>query len=151
MSARLVAFRERLLRQYFGASATTFARMKPTDVERLLSDDTLRRLNQIHMAARELGHTQPNQVRIKLESLFITPCGLLYAAELETPSRRPLYYLATPKALFDEFADRVGSTTLPPNSAAVIDRRVARELVFPWPLDATLRRTLDSQPVLRAG
>lgn len=152
MSAKVFDFFDEVLRQFFGTDVESFARMRRADVEQLLSDDTRRRLTQIQSAAMELGQEAPgDRMHIDAQRLLITPHGLLYAAELSGTSHRPLCYFATPPALFDDIVDGVGATPRQAGWVVAVDRRVARELAFPWPLDAGLRRTLNAEPVLRAA
>lgn len=151
--------------------------MSRADLERLLTGDTRRRVVHARAAAVEWASTEIiGTVEIISERLLITPLGLLYDARLSgsapgaprrpTPhlsreptdaagqhasSRQILYYLATPPALLDPIAERVGVTRLPQGSAAAVDGRFGDDLVFPWPLDAALRRTLDAHMILRLG
>ena len=154
----MVDFFDEVLRQYFGSGIGWYARIRWADVERLLCDDTRRRLGHIRLAAMEWGRAETGRVAgsagagdvaITEESLLVTPHGLVYVAGLNGRPPRPLYYLATPSALFEHIVDRVGVTPLPPGSAAAVDDRLGDDLTFTWPLDAALRRMLDAYPVLR--
>ncbi|MFE0339133.1 hypothetical protein [Streptomyces sp. NPDC058955] len=141
-------------------------------MEKLLTDDGQRRLELAERAAREWGRAEEaEEVRIASEHMVITPHGLLYAAQLEgnprkprplspTPttgrsrrssessSRHPLCYLATSRASFDQLVDHVHTAQLRQDSTAAVDSRFGHELEFPCPLDAALRRALESFPVL---
>jgi hypothetical protein len=150
MSERLVTFLDEVLQRYFGPEFGSSARMRHGDLEKLLTDDAERRLAHVRLAAVEWGTTEiRGNVEIRAEHWVITPRGLLYAAELATSADRSLYYLATPRALFEPVVEQTGAVHLPPESAAAVDSRLDPDLVFPWPLDAALRRKLDAHEVLR--
>lgn len=174
MSERIIGFLDKVLRRYFGPEFGSCPRMRRADLERLLTDDAIRRLVRARQTAMDWGNSEIiGNVQITSERLLITPRGLLYAAALSGPVRgtRPptprlfheptdaaglsasphwsLYYLGTPRALFEPIVDRAAVTLLPPGSAAAVDSRLGRDLVFPWPLDTALRRTLDAHQVLR--
>ena len=51
----------------------------------------------------------------------------MYAAGLNE-SRRALYYLATPPALFDPFVDQVDTAELREGAVVVVDSRFGRDL-----------------------
>jgi glucose-6-phosphate 1-dehydrogenase len=72
----------------------------------------------------------------------------MYAAGFNE-SRRALYYLATPCALFDPFVDQVDTTELREGSVVVVDSRSGRDLASAHPMDAALRRILDEHLALR--
>lgn len=153
MNERSSGFLGEVLQRYFGPGLGSWPRMRRADLERLLTGDTYRRVAHARGAAVEWAGTEiTGTVEITSERLLITPRGLLYAAQLSGPSSRlALYYLAAPPPWLDPIADRVGTTQLPPDSAAAVDSRFGHDLLFPWPLDVTLRRTLDAHEVLRLG
>ena len=64
-------------------------------------------------------------------------------------SRRALYYLATPPALFDPFVDQVDTAELREGTVVVVDSRFGRDLASAHPMDAALRRILDEHLALR--
>ena len=61
----------------------------------------------------------------------------MYAAGLNE-SRRALYYLATPPALFDAFVDQVDTAELREGTVVVVDSRFGRDLASAHPMDAAL-------------
>lgn len=153
MTERSRTFFDEVLWRYFGAEPGTLPRMRRTDVEKLLTDDARRRLVHARLAAVEWGGTEMlAHVEITAERWVIAPRGLLYAAGLRGSAHGSsrLYYLATPAALFEAIVDRAGASHPRQGSVAAVDSRLNSDLVFPWPLDAALRRTLDSHEVLRA-
>jgi glucose-6-phosphate 1-dehydrogenase len=89
----------------------------------------------------------PN-ARITSELFVITQHGLIYAAGLNE-SRRALYYLATPPALFDPFVGEVDTAELHEGAVVVVDSRCGRDLASAHPMDAALRRILDEHLALR--
>jgi hypothetical protein len=155
MGERLFDFFDEILQRCFGSGGGSYPRIHRDAVERLLSDDTHGRLAQGRLAAVEWGSSETTGTAAVIsERLLITHHGLVYAACLTAPargrfSRRPLYYLAAPPSLFESVVDRFGAIPLLPVSAAAVDSRLGHDLLYPWPLDAALRRTLDSHPVLR--
>ena len=72
----------------------------------------------------------------------------MYGARLNE-SRRALYYLATPLALFDPFVDQVQTAELREGTVVVVDSRSGRDLASAHPMDAALRRILDEHLALR--
>jgi glucose-6-phosphate 1-dehydrogenase len=74
----------------------------------------------------------------------------MYAAGLNE-SRRALYYLATPPALFDPFVDQVDTAELREGTAVAVDSRFGRDLASAHPMDAALRRILDEHLALRVN
>ena len=64
-------------------------------------------------------------------------------------SRRALYYLATPPALFDPFVDQVDTAELREGTVVVVDSRFGRDLASAHPMDAALHRILDEHLALR--
>jgi hypothetical protein len=159
MSQRVFGFLDEVLQRYFGVRLGSCTPMSRADLERLLTDDTQRRLDRTRLAAADWSGTEIiGGVSVTSECLLITPRGLLYAAGLKgtarrasavVPPPRPVYYLATPPRLFEPIAERVAAAQPLPASAAAVDSRLGHDLVFAWPLDAALRRTLDAHEVLR--
>ena len=72
----------------------------------------------------------------------------MYAASFDD-ARHPLYYLATPSALFDAFIDQVDGTALRAGAVVGVDRRCSHDLAAAHPMDAALRRILDEHEALR--
>ena len=66
-------------------------------------------------------------------------------------SRRALYYLSTPPALFDPFVDQVDSVELREGAVVLVDSRFGRDLASAHPMDAALRRILDEHLALRVN
>jgi hypothetical protein len=159
MSQRVFGFLDEVLKRYFGVRLGSCTPMSRADLERLLTDDTQRRLDRTRLAAADWSGTEIiGGVSVASECLLITPRGLLYAAGLKgaarhasavVPPPRPVYYLATPPWLFEPIAERVAAAQPLPASAAAVDSRLGHDLAFAWPLDAALRRTLDAHEVLR--
>jgi Glucose-6-phosphate 1-dehydrogenase len=175
MSERLFGFLDEVMQRHFGPGFGSYPQMRRVDVEKLLTDDTQRRVVLARLAAVEWGSTEIiGTVEITSDRLVITPRGLLYAAGLAASvwaapprtvprfrhkptgaartsagTRRILYYLATPPALFEPFIDQVGATQLLEGSAVAVDRRFGHELEFPWPLDVALRKMLDAHEAWR--
>lgn len=149
-SDRLFDFVDEVLQRYFGPEYTSAAPMGREDVERLLTDDTRRRVEQARHAAVEWGRTESTgEVVIASDRLVITSHGLLYAAGMSAPgAHRPLYYLATPLALFESIVERVDATSLRQGSVAAVDDRFGHDLTYPWPLDTALRQMLDAHQAL---
>jgi hypothetical protein len=119
-------------------------------VERLftLSDNVPDRLAQTRRAAMAWGKVEAPNAGIPSELFVITQHGLMYAAGL-TESRRALYYLATPPALFDPFVDQIDSAELCEGEVVVVDSGFGRNLASAHPMDAALRRILDEHLALR--
>lgn len=160
MNEPVFSFLDAVLQRYLGPHLGSCPRMRRADLERLLTDDTQRRLDLARLAAMDWGRTEIiGNAGITSECLLITPRGLLYAARLSqvmrTPSRHPgppagpLYYLATPPALFDAIVERASAAQPLPARAAAVDSRFGHDLIFTWPLDLALRRALDAHEVLR--
>jgi glucose-6-phosphate 1-dehydrogenase len=82
------------------------------------------------------------------ELFVITQHGLMYAARLNE-SRRALYYLATPRGLFDPFVDQIETAELRDGDVVVVDSGFGRDLASAHPMDAALRRILDEHVALR--
>ena len=95
-----------------------------------------------------MGKAETRNARITSEFFVITEHGLMYAAVLND-SRRALYYLATPLALFDPFVDQVDTAELREGVVVVVDSRFGRDLASAHPMDAALRRILDEHLALR--
>jgi hypothetical protein len=152
MSQRVFGFLDEVLKRYFGVRLGSCTPMSRADLERLLTDDTQRRLDRTRLAAADWSGTEIiGGVSVASECLLITPRGLLYAAGLKGTARHAsaVYYLATPPWLFEPIAERVAAAQPLPASAAAVDSRLGHDLAFAWPLDAALRRTLDAHEVLR--
>ena len=94
------------------------------------------------------GKAETPNARITSELFVITQHGLMYAAAFNE-SRRALYYLATPPALFDPFVDQVDTAELREGAVVVVDSRFGRDLASAHPMDAALRRILDEHLALR--
>ena len=139
-----------IFQRYFRPAIDAYPRMGGALVERLLalSDDVPDRLAQTRCAAMAWGRAETLNARITSELFVITQHGLLYAAELNE-SRRALYYLATPRALFDPFVDQVDTAELRQGTVVVVDSRCGRDLASAHPMDAALRRILDEHLALR--
>src|ERR1700739_819126 len=150
MSEQLYDLVGELFQGYFRPAIDAYPRMGGTLVERLLtlSDDVPDRLAQTRCAATAWAEAETPNPRITSELFVITPHGLMYAAGL-TDSRRALYYLATPPALFDPFVDQVDTAELRAGTAVVVDSRFGRDLASAHPMDAALRRILDEHLALR--
>ena len=146
----MLTFLDEVLLRYFGPEFSSSPRMPHADLEKLLTDDAQRRLEHARLAALEWANAEVHgDVEITSERWVVTPRGLLYAAGLSgAGSHRSLYYLATPPAMFEPLVDRTAASHLDEGSAAAVDSRLNRDLAFPWPLDAALRRTLDAHEVL---
>jgi hypothetical protein len=113
-----------------------------------LTDDVPDRLAQTRRAAMAWGKAETPNARITSELFVITQHGLMYAAGL-SESRRALYYLATPPALFDPFVDQVDTAELREGAVVVVDSRFGRDLASAHPMDTALRRILDEHLALR--
>ena len=152
MSERLFNFFDEVMQRHFGLGSESYPRARRADVEKLLSDDTRRRVAEARIAALEWANTEKisGSAAITSDRLMITPYGLLYAAGLSgTGVSQALFYLAAPPELFESIVELTDATLLPQGSAAVaVDDRFGHELTFPWPLDAPLRRLLDDHQVL---
>ena len=95
-----------------------------------------------------MGQSRDPERQDHLELFVITQHGLIYAAGLNE-SRRALYYLATPPALFDPFVDQIDTAQLRAGAVVVVDSRFGRDLTSAHPMDAALRRILDEHQALR--
>jgi hypothetical protein len=152
MSEMLVSFLDEILQRYFDIGLDDCPPMPRADLERLLADDGQRRVQHVQLAAAEWAETETHgRVAITSERLIVTARGLLYAATLSARPARTLFYLATPQVFFEPMADRLRRTSRPPGSPAAVDSRVRSDLVFLSPLDRPLRRTFDTNELLRVG
>src|ERR1700753_1792747 len=102
MSEQPYDFFGEIFHRYFRPAVDAYPRMGGTLVESLftLSDEVPDKLAQSRCAATAWGKAEIPNARITSELFVITQHGLMYAAGLNQP-RRVLYYLATPRALFD--------------------------------------------------
>jgi hypothetical protein len=139
-----------IFERYFKPAIGAYPQIGGVLVERLLTltDDIPDRLAQTRRAAMAWGKAETPNARITSELFVITQHGLMYAAGL-TESRRALYYLATPPALFDPFVDQIDSTELCEGEVVVVDSGFGRNLASAHPMDAALRRILDEHLALR--
>ena len=150
MSEQLYDFFGEIFQRYFRPAIDAYPRMGGALVERLLTltDDVPDRLAQTRRAAMAWGKAETPNARITSELFVITQHGLMYAAGFNE-SRRALYYLATPPALFDPFVDQVDTAGLREGAVVVVDSRFGRDLTSAHPMDAALRRILDEHLALR--
>ena len=113
MSEQLFDFFGEIFQRYFRPAIDAYPRMGGALVDRLLTltDDVPDRLAQTRCAATAWAKAETPNARITSELFVITQHGLIYAAGLNE-SRRALYYLATPPALFDPFVDQVDTAEL---------------------------------------
>jgi hypothetical protein len=139
-----------IFERYFRPAIGAYPRMGGALVERWLmrTDDVTDRLAQTRPAAMAWGRAETPNARITSEFFVITQHGLMYAARLNE-SRRALYYLATPPALFDPFVDQVDAAELGEGVVVVVDSGFGRDLASAHPMDAALRRILDEHLALR--
>jgi hypothetical protein len=150
MSERLYDFFGEIFQRYFRLAIDAYPRTGGALVERwlTLTDDVPDRLAESRRAAMAWGKAETPNATITSETFVITQHGLMYAAGL-SESRRALYYLATPPALFDPFVDQVETAELRDGAVVVVDSRCGRDLVSAHPMDAALRRILDEHLALR--
>jgi glucose-6-phosphate 1-dehydrogenase len=150
MSEQLYDFFGEIFQRYFRPAIDVYPRMGGALVERLLTltDDVTDKSAQTRCAAMAWGKAETPNARITSELFVITQHGLIYAAGL-SESRRTLYYLATPSALFDPFVDQVDNAELHEGTAVAVDSRFGRDLASAHPMDAALRRILDEHLALR--
>lgn len=150
MSEQLYDFFGEIFQRYFRPAADTYRRTGGGLVERwlTLTDDVPDRLAQARRAAMGWGKAEIPKATITSETFVITQYGLMYAARL-SESRRALYYLATPPALFDPFVDQVETAELRDGAVVVVDSRFGRDLASAHPMDAALRQILDEHLALR--
>jgi hypothetical protein len=150
MSEQLYDYFGAIFQRYFRPALDAYPRMGGALVESLftLTDDVPDRLAQSRRAAIAWGTAESPDARFTSELFVITQHGLMYAAGFNQ-SRRALYYLATPPALFDPFVDQVDTAELPEGAIVVVDSRLGRDLASAHPMDAALRRILDDHLALR--
>jgi hypothetical protein len=150
MSEQPYDFFGEIFRRYFSPALDAYPGSGGVLVDRLLTltDDVPDRLTQTRGAALAWGKAETPNARITSEFFVITQHGLMYAAGFNE-SRRALYYLATPCALFDPFVDQVDTAELREGSVVVVDSRSGRDLASAHPMDAALRRILDEHLALR--
>src|ERR1700751_297255 len=150
MSEQLYDFFGEIFQRYFRPAIHAYPRVGGALVERLLTltDDVPDRLAQTRCAAMAWAKAETPNARITSELFVITQRGLIYAAGLNE-SRRGLYYLATPPALFDPFAAQIDTAELGEGTVGVVDSRLGRDLASAHPMDAALRRILDEHLALR--
>src|ERR1700745_1188909 len=129
MSEQLHDFFGEIFQRYFRPAIDAYPRMGGALVERLftLTDDVPDRLAQTRCAAIAWAKVETPNARITSELFVIPQHGLMFAAGLNE-SRRPLYYLATPPALFDPFVDQVDTAELREDAVVAVDSRFARSL-----------------------
>ena len=150
MSEQLYDFFDEIFQRYFRPAIDAYPGMGDVLVERLftLTDDVPDRLVQTRCAAVAWGKAENPNARITSELFVITQQGLMYAAGLNE-SRRALYYLATPPALFDPFVDQVDTAELRQGTVVMVDSRFGHDLASAHPMDAALRRILSEHLALR--
>lgn len=152
MNERTPGFLDEVMRRCFGRAADGCPWMRRADFERLLTDDGQRRIERARHTAVEWASSDVHgAAEITSERLMVTPRGLLYAAELSAGSGRTRFYLAAAPVLFDPVVEHVHASRLVPRQAAAVDGRFGSDLVFTWPLDGALRRTFDTDELLRLG
>ena len=150
MSEQLNDFFGEIFQRYFRPAVSVYPRTGGALVDRLLtlSDHVPDRLAQSRRAAMAWAKTETLNARITSELFVITQHGLMYGVGL-TESRRALYYLATPPAMFHPFVDQVDTAELPEGAVVVVDSRFSSDLGSAHPMDAALRRILDEHVALR--
>ena len=152
MSEQLYDFFGEMFQRYFRPAIDAYPRMGGALVGRLLTltDDVPDKLAQTRCAATAWAKAETPNAKITSELFVITQHGLMYAAGLNE-SRRALYYLATPPALFDPFVDQVDTAKLRKGAVVAVDSRLGRDLASAHPMDAALRRILDEHLALRVN
>ncbi|OSC28113.1 glucose-6-phosphate dehydrogenase [Mycobacterium vulneris] len=150
MTEQLHDFFGEIFQRFFRLAIDAYPRTGGALVERLftLSDDVPDRLAQTRCVATAWAKAEIPNALITSELFVITQHGLIYAAGLNE-SRRALYYLATPPALFDPFVDQVDTAELHEGAVVAVDSRLGRDLASAHPMDAALRRILDEHLALR--
>ena len=150
MSEQRYDFLGEIFHRYFGRAVEAYPQMGGALVERLLTltDEVPDRLTQPRRAAMAWCRVETPNARTSSELFVITQHGLMYAARL-TESRRTLYYLATPRGLFDPFVDQIDTAELRDGDVVVVDSGFGRDLASAHPMDAALRRILDEHLALR--
>ena len=141
-----------VFQRYFRPAIDEYPRTGAALVHRLMTstDEIQDRLAQARHAALVWSRAESGHAGIASELFVITQCGLMYAACFED-ARHPLYYLATPAALFDPFIDQVEATPLRHGAVVAVDRRCGSDLAAAHPMDAALRRILDEHEALRVN
>jgi glucose-6-phosphate 1-dehydrogenase len=136
--------------RYFKPAIDVYPHTGRTLVHRLLTstDEVQDRLAEAQHAALAWSRAESGHADIQSELFVITQCGLMYAASFDD-ARHPLYYLATPSALFDAFVDQIDCTALRSGAVVGVDRRCSHDLAAAHPMDAALRRILDEHEALR--
>jgi glucose-6-phosphate 1-dehydrogenase len=139
-----------VFQRYFGPAVDTYPHRGGALVERLLTltDEVQDRLAQTRRAAMAWCRVETPNARTTSELFVITQHGLMYAARL-SDSRRTLYYLATPRGLFDPFVDQIEIAERRDGDVVVVDSGFGRDLTSAHPMDAALRRILDEHLALR--
>src|ERR1700749_2585491 len=152
MSEPLYDFFGEIFQRYFRPAIDTYPRMGGALVERLLTltDEVPDRLAQTRCAAMAWAKAETPNARITSELFGIAQPGLMFAPRLNE-SRRALYSLATPPALFDPFVDQVDTAELREGTVVAVDNRLGRDLASAHPMDAALRRILDEHLALRVN
>jgi glucose-6-phosphate 1-dehydrogenase len=150
MSEQRYDFFGEIFHRYFGPAVDAYPQMGGALVERLLmlTDDVPDRLAQTRRAAMAWCRVETPNASTTSELFVITQHGLMYAARLNE-SRRALYYLATPRGLFDPFVDQIETAELRDGDVVVVDSGFGRDLASAHPMDAALRRILDEHVALR--
>jgi glucose-6-phosphate dehydrogenase-like protein len=150
MSEQPYDFFGEIFQRYFRPAIDEHPRTGGALVDRLLTltDEVPDRLTQTRCAATAWATAETPNAMITSELFVITQHGLMYAAGLNE-SRRALYYLATPPALFDPFVDQIDTADLHEGTVVVEDSRFGRDLTSAHPMDAALRRILDEHLALR--
>ena len=141
---------DEIFQRYFMPAIAAYPQMGGALVERLLAhtDEVPDRLAQPRRAAMAWRRVETPNARTTSELFVITQHGLMYAARLNQ-SRRTLYYLATPRGLFDPFVDQIDTAELRDGDVVVVDSGFGRDLASAHPMDAALRRILDEHVALR--
>jgi hypothetical protein len=152
MSEQLYDYFGEIFQRYFRPAIDAYPRRGGTLVGRLLTltDDVPDKLAQTRCTATAWAKTENPDARITSELFVITQTGLMYGAGFNE-SRRALYYLATPPALFDPFVDQVDTAELHEGAVVAVDGRLGRDLASANPMDAALRRILDEHLALRVN
>lgn len=142
-----------LFARYFSPAIDRYPSTAGVLVHRLLActDDVQDRLAQARLAAATWGEQEmgyPGHVQPASELFVFTQCGLMYGARF-ADARHELYYLATPRTMFDAFVDQIEHTPLRTGAVVAVDRRCSHDLESAHPMDAALRRILDEHEALR--
>ncbi len=150
MSEQLYDFFGEMFQRYFKPTIGTYPAVGKARIHSLfaLTDDVSDRLEQARRAAMAWSEAETRRPRLASEMFVITQHGLLYAAALRD-AHRELYYLATPRTMFDPFVDEVEISRPHQNTVMAVDSRLGRDLAAAHPMDAALRRILDEHVALR--